>query len=238
MDFSNEIIMSTWLPFLVAGLVQASFGLSVSLLTLLSGHALSRKSSTARLLALSFHYVLGVLAATGGLMLLAVYLFSFHDLVNSKPMWLAIAAFAAVMGVIIALFYYRRGKGTTLWLPRSIADFLVHRTKATKNNFESFLLGFGSILTELIFILSPIMVAGILLAGKPSLPQLSGIALYTLIATLPVIIFATLIAGGHKVSALQSWREKNKRFLQMSAGIGMVALALYLLVYHVMEVAV
>lgn len=236
MNISTEIILSIWLPFVAAGLVQASFGLGVSMLTLLSGHTLYKKSSNARLLNLSFKYVSGVFVATAMILLALVYLFSIENAVDSRLIWSVVIGVSTGIGIAISLFYYRRGSGTMLWLPRGAAEFLYQRTKKTKNGFEALLLGVGSIIAELIFIIAPMLVAAILLAGEPSWAQIGGILFYALIATLPVLTLAVLIAGGHKVSRLQAWREKNKTFMQLSAGFGLIVLALYLFVYHVIEV--
>lgn len=233
MNITSEILLSTWLPFVVAALIQASFGLGVSMLTLLSGHTLYKKSSHARLLGLSSQYVLGAFLATFAILGGLIYLFSIENAVDMRLVWSVIAGVAAGVGVAVALFYYRRGDGTMLWMPRNMAEMLYMRTKKTKNSFEAFLLGIGSIIAELIFIIAPMLVAGILLAGEPSWAQFGGMILYAFIATLPIIVLAVLIAGGHKVSRLQAWREKNKIFLQVSAGGGLVVLALYLFVYHV-----
>ena len=236
MNITSEILLSTWLPFVVAALIQASFGLGVSMLTLLSGHALYKKQSHIRLLNLSTKYVVGAFFATYAILAGAVYLFSIENAVDQRLVWSVIVGVAAGVGVAITLFYYRHSGGTALWMPRNMAELLYKRTKKTKNSFEALLLGIGSIIAELIFIIAPILVAGILLAGEPSWAQLGGTILYASIATLPMIVLTVLIAGGHKVSRLQAWREKNKTFLQVTSGGALIVLAAYLFVYHVLGV--
>ncbi len=237
MNITNEILLSTWLPFIVAALVQASFGLGVSMLTLISGHTLYKKRSHGRLIGLSQSYIWGAIIATVLLLTLVVYVFQTDAAMRGYAAWIAISGVAAGIGVAILLFYYRRGRGgTMLWLPRVAAEFLYKRTKRTKNSFEAFSLGLAAIFAELIFVAAPLLVAGILLADQPTTTQLIGIAIYTIIAVLPLIVMFVLIAGGHKISRLQAWRENNKTFLQVMAGFGLVVLAVYVFVYHAVGV--
>jgi len=53
------------------------------------------------------------------------------------------------------------------------------------------------------------------------------IALYCIVATLPLVTMTILLAGGHKLSRIQRWRENSKLFLQYAAGAGMFAAAVY-----------
>jgi hypothetical protein len=237
MELSVDTILGTWLPLLLAGLVQASFGLSVSLLTLLGGHALSRRESARRLVGLSWHFVFGVMLAVAGLLLAALYLFQADGSAYTTSIWALLVGLTGGVGVVIALFYYRRGSGTSLWLPRFASQFLLSRTERTKNVFEALLLGVGSVLIELVFVAPPVLVAGHLLSeiGQPA--QLIGLVSYILLASSSVIVMAVLIGSGHRISRLQAWRERNKRFLQVAAGICLIALAAYLFVYKVIEVA-
>jgi hypothetical protein len=237
MELTSNEFTNLWLPWLLAVLVQASFGLSLSLLTLMSGHALSRRASVRRLAGLSFSYILGTVIAVAGLLVSLIYFASIGDFYQSKLVWSVVAGLTAVTGLIVALFYYRPGNGTTLWLPRSVAKFLTSRAKATRSWFESLLLGIGSILIELPFVVSPLLIAALLLGGASHGRQLIGISLYTLLGVLPTISLAVLVAGGHKVSRLQKWRINNKRFLQVAAGLAILVLAFYVVAFRLMEVS-
>jgi hypothetical protein len=55
--------------------------------------------------------------------------------------------------------------------------------------------------------------------------QFVAVVLYVAIANLPLFIISCLISGGHSISQIQFWREKNKRFLQFAAGCGLLVLA-------------
>lgn len=223
----------------LAALIHASFQLSVSVLTLLGGHAIGAKRSQAKVLRLTTSFVIGAGVMT-------VLLLSFVSLVmldifgTSVPpvVWAISCGLLFGVGIAVWLFYYRPGRGTSLWVPRPIASYLSERTKATKRSAEAFSLGLVSVLGELIFIIAPIVVSALVLIQLPSLWQLAGIAIYAILSLLSLVIVWVLIGSGHKLSRIQEWREANKYFLQFAAGSGLLILGFYAYVYEVIGSAV
>lgn len=222
----------------LAALIHTSFQLSVSMLTLLSGHAIGKRTAHGRLMRLTCGFLTGV-----GVMVLLLLSFSAfvlqHAFVAGIPLvaWAAGAGLMIGMGVAVWVFYYRREKGTSLWLPRGIARHLADRTKATKSSAEAFGLGLTSGIGELIFTIAPILITALVLIQLEPLWQLVGIALYTLVSLLSLLIVYVMVGGGHKLSKIQKWRENNKRFLQFAAGAGLFILGFYLYVEKVIGVA-
>lgn len=217
-----------------AALIHASFQLSVSVFTLLSGHAIGSKTAHAKLVRLTCGFLLGAGVMT--MLLLAFTAFLLQNLfTNSTPalIWAISSGILFGLGAAVWLFYYRKGAGTTLWLPRSLARYLSERTKATKQPAEAFGLGLSSIAAELLFILAPMLVSALVLLRLEPLWQLAGIGLYTLISLLSLLIVYGLVGSGHKLSHIQKWRENNKRFLQFSAGSGLLVLGFYIYVTQV-----
>lgn len=220
-----------------AALIHASFQLSVSVLTLLSGHAIGTKTAHVRLLRLTGGFVFGVAVMTLLVMSFTAFIFQ-----QSFGTHVPLLAWAVGCGLLLGLgcavwaFYYRREKGTSLWLPRGVARYLSERTKATKRSAEAFSLGLTSVVAELIFILAPIIVSSLVLIHLPAAWQLVGLALYTAVSLLSLLIVAGLIGSGHKLSQIQKWREHNKRFLQFAAGSGLLVLGFYVYVDRVMTV--
>lgn len=150
-------------------------------------------------------------------------------------MWAIGCGLLIGLGVAVWAFYYRREKGTSLWLPRGIARYLSNRTKATKFSAEAFGLGLSSVIGELIFILAPIIISALVLIQLPPLWQLAGAALYTFISLLSLLIVYALVGSGHKLSRIQKWREDNKRFLQFAAGSGLIVLGFFVYVDQVLS---
>src|SRR5690606_621228 len=123
MDTTSSLVVIAF-----AGLIHASFQLSVSMLTLLSGHAIGAKTARRRLLRRIDGFLLG--AAVMTLLLLSLTVLwqrlMFH---GSIPLvaWSTACGLLVGLGVAVWIFYYRRGPGTTLWLPRELARYLVRR---------------------------------------------------------------------------------------------------------------
>jgi hypothetical protein len=220
-----------------AALIHASFQLSVSVLTLLSGHAIGAKTKHTKLLRLTGGFVLGVTVMTMLLLTFSAFLLQ-HFFGNQVPLlaWAVCCGLLLGLGVAVWAFYYRKEKGTSLWLPRGFARYLSDRTKATKQSTEAFSLGLSSVIAELLFILAPILISALVLITLEPLWQLAGIALYTFVSLLSLLVVNALIGSGHKLSHIQKWREDNKRFLQFIAGSCLVVLGFYVYVDQVMSV--
>lgn len=234
--------METLQAFIIIGLaalIHASFQLSVSVFTLLSGHAIGSKRSHGSLMRLGGGFIIGVGLMT--LLLLGTTAFALASSVflsDLPAVWAVSSGLLLGLGVAVCSFYYRREPGTTLWLPRGIAAFLSDRTKATKNSAEAFSLGMTSVIAEILFVAVPIFVSALLIVQLPTVLQLAAALLYTLVSLLSLLIVSVLVGGGHKLSRIQQWREDNKRFLQFAAGTGLILLGFYLYVEKVVTAAV
>jgi hypothetical protein len=220
-----------------AALIHASFQLSVSVLTLLSGHAIGAKTAHTKLVRLVGSFLTG--AAVMTLLLLSFFILFFQGSpAGITPLtWSVACGLLIGLGIAVWAFYYRREEGTSLWLPRGMARFLTERTKATKQASEAFSLGLASIIAELLFIIAPLLVAALVICTLPYDWRPAGIILYLAVSLISLIIVTVLIGGGHKLSRIQRWREDNKRFLQFAAGSGLLVLGIYLYVDRVVAVA-
>lgn len=220
-----------------AALIHASFQLSVSVLSLMSGHAIGAKRSHRRLMRLVAGFTLGA----GGMTLLLI---GFGTLLANKFFaaqtpalaWVAACGLLFGLGMAVWLFYYRREQGTTLWIPRSFASYLSDRSKRTTRSAEAFGLGLSSIVGELLFIVAPIAVSALAIVHLPATWQLVAIGLYTGISMLSLLVVGGLVGSGHRLSDIQRWREANKQFLRVSAGLGLLILGCYVYVNEVVAV--
>lgn len=219
----------------LAALVHASFQLSVSVLTLLSGHSIGAKHSQVKLLRLTTSFLIGAGVMTILLLsfvsLLSIDLFGINA---PQVVWAAACGLLIGIAVSIWLFYYRHEKGTVLWVPNSITEYLSRRTKATKLSAEAFGLGLTSVIGEVMLIIAPMFIAALVLVQLPPLWQVIGIVIYTLISLFTLICVWILIGSGHKLSDIQKWRENNKYFLQFAAGAGLVTLAFFVFVNEIL----
>lgn len=223
----------------LAALIHASFQLSISMVTLLSGHSLGSKTRTKRTLRLAGAFLAGVIVMTMLCVTFLAFVASQIFRYGTPPLaWSVISGISIGLGVAVWAFYYRREKiGTALWIPRAMARFLSDRTKATTLSAESFSLGLVSVIAEGIFIIAPASAAALALNQLPVSLQLAGIALYTIVASAGIVVVIMLIGGGHKLSRIQKWREENKRFLQFAAGSALLVLGFYMYVNEVFVAA-
>lgn len=223
----------------IAALIHASFQLSVSMLTLLSSHAIGAKRSHARLLGLTGAFTAGVLIMTVLILsTMALFIQASMAAAPSPVVWVMACGLLFGLGIAVWIFYYRREQGTALWVPRQMARYLSDRTKATKQTGEAFGLGISSVLAELLFIFAPLLVAALLLVQIEPTWQLAGIALYASLSLLPLLVVHGMVGSGHKISRIQRWREENKTFLQFVAGGGLMVLGFYLYVDRVLTPSV
>ncbi len=222
----------------LAALIHASFQLGVSMVTLLSSHTTGKKMKPGRSLGLVGAFLGGTVTMTA--LIVTAISFTASSLLRhnvSPVIWSALCGILVGVGLAIWIFYYRRGDGTSLWIPRSFARFLDERIRATTIGAEAFSLGLTGVIAELLFVLAPATAAALSLLALPSRLQLIGVILYTLIASLGMLIVTVLIGSGHKLSAIQRWREQNKRFLQFAAGSGLIILGFYLYANQVIAVS-
>ena len=229
-----DILMS----FAIIGLsamIHASFHLSISTLTLLSGHTLSRERSHLKLVKLSSALTFGAVSATILLFCsLAFTLEIFYSFKLYQAIWAILIGTSIGTAFSVWIFYYRRNSvktsGTEMWVPRSFAKYLNSRAQKTRHSAEAFSLGVSSILSEIIFIATPIISAALASIHLQPAYQFLAVILYVSVANLPLFIISCLISGGHPLAQIQIWRENNKRFLQFAAGLGLIILALVIFI--------
>lgn len=222
----------------IAALIHASFQLSISVLTLMSGHAIGTKKSQAKVFRLSAAYIFG--AGVISLLLLSLVVLIYLHLFRSEiPLlaWALASSLSMGIGIAVWLFYYRRRKkGTELWVPRAFAHHLTERSKATKQSVEAFSLGMVTVIAEIIFILPSLILAGMALLYLPGVWQLVGIGIYTIISLFGLGVVWALIGSGHSLSKIQKWREKNKYFLQFAAGSLLIVLGFFVYVNQILTI--
>lgn len=232
-------IVSSLSIVIFAALIHASFQLSVSVLTLMSGHAIGAKRSHARLLGLTNGFIFGAGVMTTLLLSTTAFIVShFFGTIIPSLAWAVVGGLLFGIGISVWVFYYRREKGTVLWLPRLFAGFLSERSKHTKSPGEAFGLGLTSVIAELLFVFGPILISSFALVHLPSNWQLIGVGIYLLVSLLSLLIVGSLIGSGHTLGGIQKWRESNKHFLQFAAGSGLLILSAYVFVEEVLTTTV
>ena len=224
---------------ILAALIHGSFQLSVSVLTILSGHAIGAKHTQKKLFGLTTSFLFGAGLIT--LLLISSASFLIFNVFGSKSpqiMWAGSCGLLFGVAVSVWLFYYRREKGTTLWIPREAARYLADRTRATKSKAEALGLGLSSVIGEILFIIAPLIIGALVITGLSPFWQLIGIAIYSVISLSSLIVVWVLIGSGHTLGKIQKWRETNKYFLQFTAGAGLIVLGIFVYVYEILGTVV
>lgn len=219
-----------------AALIHASFQLSVSVLTLLSGHSIGSKKSRARVLSLTASFVTGAAVMTLlALSFVALVLLHVYGTVLPALTWAIACGLTFGIGIAVWLFYYRKNRpGTELWIPRSFAKHLTDRSKATHHGAEAFSLGLTSVIAEILFIIPCLIIAALAIIHLPGFWQFAGLAIYTVISLGGLLLVWALVGSGRSLSTIQKWRESNKRFLQFSAGSALMVLGFFVYVNEIM----
>ena len=235
MDYITSFIMIA-----LVATIHASFQLSISTLTLMSGHSLGAQQSHQKLVSLVISFVLGVIFMTFLLLTSGIYMANtmIHYGILQIVLWATACSALIIIGVAVWLFYFRPGKGTILWIPRFMAEYLTRRCSKTKSNGEAFSLGISSVVGEIIFLLAPIVVSILFIINMPIALQISGVALYILISVLPLVVVCILVNKQNKLSRIQKWREENKRFIQFMTGSIMLAVGFFVYASEVLAVRV
>lgn len=155
-----------------------------------------------------------------------------------KPLYIEELIIVVCMLVALAImawfFYYKRGKSTELWLPRSVARFIDKRAKLTNSNTEAFSLGLLTSLAEMPFTLVLLVVAANSIMVLPAMYQILAVAMYTVITIIPPIVLRLAIRKGQTVVNIQRWRVKHKTFFRLLTGAGFLALAFFLYTFEVL----
>lgn len=210
--------------------VHASYQLSVSVLTHMSSHSLSRRVGTERLLNLGLNYSLGAILTTALVLVTVVSLATgstgTHRMLGVEYLEVIVSGLAPIVGLVTLLFYFRNERGTQLWLPRPIANYLLERSRKTRSATEAFFLGAATVVGELPFLIAPILLIAVVLGTLTPTSWFGWSLLYSLVVSLPLLFVTFFISSGHSIARIQRWREQNKQFLQITSGVALIILTL------------
>lgn len=232
------MVMEMLVPFgivLLAALIQASMQLNLGTLLLLY-HASLGKHVRRKTRHIVDSYITGV--ATLIVLMLATLILIldryFGGALYVEEILIVITMMVAI-AVLIWMFYYRSGRSTELWLPRSVAGFINHRAKLTDSNVEGFSLGALTSLAEMPFTLVLLIVTANSVLALPALYQLIAVLVYAVITIFPLVGFRIAIRRGQTVVSIQRWRIKNKNFLRFLTGLGFIVLGIFIFMFEVIS---
>ena len=224
--------MSIFIPvaiLIVATLIQAFMQLTPGVFALFYHYALGKNSST-KADNLSLHFILGTITfiIIVWLFIYALIFTVFYNRIEPYPNflpWLMAGIFLAE-SIASLLFYYRKGKFTTLFIPRSIAKTLDSHARKIKNRSDAFILGFFSGIPELIFTLPLYVISAIELMKINSPPRCIFIIIYVIVSIIPLFVIRTLYRHDHTLAKIEHTRIRAKLFIRILLCVGFLLLAL------------
>lgn len=139
-----------------------------------------------------------------------------------------------VISLVAWFFYYRCGRSTELWLPRSVSRYISTRASLTSSRTEAFSLGMLTAFAEFPFsALLSVVAADSLISLNTSL-ALPAVLMYLLIAILPLLIVRLFFTRGKTIVDVQKWRIKNIFFIRFVTGLGFFVLAAFIFAFKIL----
>ena len=214
---------------ILSALILASLQLTPAIFTYFYHYASGKKSKkTADDLAISFILGTETFNTIIFLLLYSVYFSLFYSLGEIKlgvfP-WIMAGIFLA-LAFVSFFFYYRKSRGTELYLSRKLAKNLIIRAKNVKTRSDAFLLGCFSGTTELLFSL-PLFIIVIMVTNVVNYaPRTILLLLFIFSVSIPLFSYSYMYQRGHNFAEITRRRIKNKPFFRF-----VIPLAYLLLVF-------
>ncbi len=162
------------------------------------------------------------------LSLYTVYFSFFYHFPNIEiPLfpWIMAGIFLA-LGFFSFFFYYRKSRGTELFISRSVSKQLILRAKNINSRSDAFMLGLFSGTAELLFTL-PIFIITVSTISNLDYSFRPAFALLFIISpAIPIISYYTMYHSGYNLAEIQRRRVKNKPFFRLMISVGFILLVL------------
>lgn len=219
---------------ILAGITQASLQLGLGGLILLYHNSLG-KHRRRKTRYLAKNYIIGSCAVTFLMVCALCFLIGnfFNGALTAEWLTICVGALAAC-GAIMCVLYYRKGKTTELWLPKSFTRFIQKKARQTNDNVEAFSLGLLSSFAEMPFSLAIYFVAANCILHLNGYAQIIAAVGYAIFTAIPLLALKLRIKTGRNAVEAQKWRVKNKVFSKVFSGSAFMILAAFVLAYWVM----
>ena len=230
-------IILAFLTLFLAALSHASLQLDLGGFILLY-HASRSHHVLSRTRALASFYILGAGFMILALLAACIY---FVSLITSGS--LSSDLLATIVGALLAISifmwfgYYRLeldSRTTELWVPRFVSRYIDTRARATSSRIEAFSLGMLTIFAEFPFSFLLLVLSANSLTALTPAQSVIGIAMYILVALLPLILCRLFLRSGRTVVDIQKFRVRSKGFFRTMSGTFFAILAVFVFVFSIM----
>lgn len=222
---------------ILAMLIMASLQLAPGIFALFYHYALG-KYSKAKASYLSLFFILGNEVVNTCLYLSIFYLTCIFFFDNLHPetsvLFWAIAGILIVLGIVSFFFYYRRGSGTKLFIPRKYAAALDQSAKIAKTRSDAFMLGAIASTCELVFTLPLYLVTcvEIMKMGSSGFSSNLLTIIYILTPVIPLFIIRWKFQTGHNLAQIQKSRAKDKIFTRFILFFSYIIIAILIICFR------
>lgn len=226
MSFTTSLLIIT-------AIFSASLGLNLNSVALMSGHALSQKTSRQKLNRLLLGFLVGVISANF-LLISAITLFTMHSfaLLNLNvglkihETWHILQIGIIVQAVIMLLFVIRNAQNPNPWVIKPVRSYLRKRCLKTTSVIEAINLGVMSVLAHTWLLTIPfITLAFNALTG----PNLGFIFAFSLLNGLPTLLIIFAIRLRIKISQIHLFLLNRANFLHFLTFFSLIVIELIIM---------
>lgn len=209
---------------ITSALIDSINPCAIGVLILMVSVVLGTGKSTGRLLLLGGSYIFAIFTTylVAGLGL--VYFFSEVPIVVAEYLSIAVAMLVIAAGVLEIKDYFWYGKGPSLHIPAQFASKIQKMSGGATTVASVMLLGAFVAAVELPCTGAPYLAIITILRIDFNFTALMLMVLYNLLFVAPLIVILIMVAGGTKVSSVQSWKEEKKGTMRLMVGVLLAAL--------------
>ncbi|MBI2583297.1 MAG: GAP family protein [Candidatus Aenigmarchaeota archaeon] len=213
----------------VTALIDSINPCAIGVLILMLSVLLGARQKTKKVLQLGFAYIFAVFAVylLAGLGL--IYFFSTIPLYLTEYLSITVGIIIIAAGLLEIKDFFWYGRGLSLAIPPSMAKKLhIYSTRTTIAGVL-FLGAFVSAV-ELPCTGAPYLAIITLLSQYFDVTAFMLLVLYNIIFVAPLIIILLLVAGGKKLHEIKRWKQKNRPYMRLFAGLLLVAMGWLLMI--------
>lgn len=211
-------------------LIQALLQLTPGVFAIWYHYALGKNSKN-KTLELSGYFTAGVEFVVA-IFMIVIYLTTLtipnDDLAN-----LILAGISIAMSLFVFFKYYRKGRGTELFISRQCANNLYKKARSARKKSDIFVLGVVAYLNELFLTLPLLIILAMQTTFFTTSQQIVFFIMYILAAIMPICIIRNGFLHDKNLADIQKMRVKNKNFYRIFIGFAYITIAILIIVSRI-----
>lgn len=233
--------MSFFIPLgivILAMLIMGSLQLVPGVFALFYHYSLGKYSKKQASI-LSLYFILGAEVVAACLFLSCFYLayVFFFGFARPETSFFAyfIAGILIALGIMSLCFYFRRGSGTRLFIPRKTAVALDYSARTAKTRSDAFMLGALSGTYELVFTLPLYILTAveIMEMNVDYFPSNLLTIVYILVPTIPLFFIRWRFQTGHNLADIMKSRTRDKTFTRFILAFSFFTIAILIICFRI-----